>query len=366
MRSGRGSTTIPPATIGEPPAGKMESWRKRSATGAVLTGLALGFQQVFEKEREEPAIIMTTSGDPPRDLPVEAEVEHGRPRRSVVNIRPWLLGEQGGTPPGRSERRTHVCRPGVRGQPTLAPAVTSRRPAPSPKATEMIGRKSTDRGAGDDDLLAADMESLEEPEPGPLRRWWTSLNRAAMPEDAASPDDGVDLKPTTMRRPEPLYGYVVALELIFISILNLVVTHGKGAPAHPATAWSAVGLLAAIAMIPIIRLTNHRLIVAFYTVVATFLATQPRTPSSLAITHFLALGIAIVYAFWLSQRQRKAATARARSGQSGSSAGGAGRSSRQRTGTSGGGRRSRREKDASTGPQASRRYTPPKAKRIRP
>ncbi len=74
-----------------PPVGKMESWRKRSATGAVLTGLALGFQQVFEKEREEPAIIMTTSGDPPRDLPVEAEVEHGRPRRSVVNIRPWLL-----------------------------------------------------------------------------------------------------------------------------------------------------------------------------------------------------------------------------------------------------------------------------------
>ena len=76
-----------------PSPGKMESWRKRSATGAVLTGLALGFQQVFEKEREEPAIIMTTSGDPPRDLPVEAEVEHGRPRRSVVNIRPWLLDQ---------------------------------------------------------------------------------------------------------------------------------------------------------------------------------------------------------------------------------------------------------------------------------
>jgi hypothetical protein len=81
-----------------PPAGKLESWRKRSATGAVLTGLALGFQQVFEKEREEPAIIMTTSGDPPRDLPVEAEVEHGRPRRSVVNIRPWLLDPSGDRP----------------------------------------------------------------------------------------------------------------------------------------------------------------------------------------------------------------------------------------------------------------------------
>jgi hypothetical protein len=70
---------------------RLESWRKRSATGAILTGLARGLQQVFEKEQEQPAIIMTTSGDPPKDLPVEAEVEQGRPRHSVVNIRPWLL-----------------------------------------------------------------------------------------------------------------------------------------------------------------------------------------------------------------------------------------------------------------------------------
>jgi hypothetical protein len=71
---------------------KVEAWRKRSATGAILTGFALGLQQVFEKEKEEPAIVMQTSGDPPSDLPVEADVEHGRPRQSVVNIRPWLLG----------------------------------------------------------------------------------------------------------------------------------------------------------------------------------------------------------------------------------------------------------------------------------
>ena len=133
-------------------------------------------------------------------------------------------------------------------------------------------------------------------------------------------------------------------------------------PTRPTT-WSAVGLLASIALIPIIRFTNHRLIVAFYTVVATFFATQPRTPTSLAITHFLALGIAIVYAFWLSQRQRKAATARARAGQSGSRpaeadvvASGADRPQRRPA-------RSRREKNAPSGPQASRRYTPPKAKR---
>lgn len=73
---------------------KVEAWRKRSATGAILTGFAFGLQQVFEP-KEEPAVIMETSGDPPRDLPVEADLEYGRPRHSVVNIRPWLLpGEQ--------------------------------------------------------------------------------------------------------------------------------------------------------------------------------------------------------------------------------------------------------------------------------
>ena len=70
---------------------KIEAWRKRSATGAVLTGFALGLQQAFEKEREQPSIVMQTSGDPPTDLPVEADVEHGRPRQSKVSIRPWLL-----------------------------------------------------------------------------------------------------------------------------------------------------------------------------------------------------------------------------------------------------------------------------------
>jgi hypothetical protein len=75
---------------------KVESWRQRSATGAILTGIALGLQQVFEKEREQPGIVMETSGEPPTDLPVEAEVEQGRPRKSVVNIRPWLLGKRDG------------------------------------------------------------------------------------------------------------------------------------------------------------------------------------------------------------------------------------------------------------------------------
>lgn len=74
---------------GLPP--KAESWRRRSATGAVLTGFAMGLREVFEPERKEPAITMETSGEPPTDLPVEAELEAATTRRSVVRIRPWLL-----------------------------------------------------------------------------------------------------------------------------------------------------------------------------------------------------------------------------------------------------------------------------------
>ena len=76
---------------------KVESWRRRSATGAILTGFALGLQQALEKRQEDPSIVVVTTGDPPDDLPVEADFEYGRPRQSVVNIRPWLLSDPDAT-----------------------------------------------------------------------------------------------------------------------------------------------------------------------------------------------------------------------------------------------------------------------------
>jgi hypothetical protein len=83
---------------------KVEAWRKRSAAGAILTGFALGLQEALETKRQDPSIVIQTSGDPPKDLPVEADFEYGRPRQSVVSIRPWLLegtgGEQAPEPAG--------------------------------------------------------------------------------------------------------------------------------------------------------------------------------------------------------------------------------------------------------------------------
>jgi hypothetical protein len=73
----------------------VERWRQRSATGAVLTAFAFGLQQALETGKKEPAIIMVTSGEPPTDLPVEAQLEQLGPRQSTVKVRSWLLGGAG-------------------------------------------------------------------------------------------------------------------------------------------------------------------------------------------------------------------------------------------------------------------------------
>lgn len=82
---------------------KVEAWRKRSATGAILTGFAFGLREALEPERDEPSIMMETSGAPPKDLPVEADLAEMHPRRSVVRIRPWLLNDDSHAATGTGE-----------------------------------------------------------------------------------------------------------------------------------------------------------------------------------------------------------------------------------------------------------------------
>ncbi|HET9060582.1 MAG TPA: hypothetical protein VFN61_11725 [Acidimicrobiales bacterium] len=73
---------------------RAERWRATSAVGGVMTAFALGLQQAFEPDRNQPAIIMETSGDPPTDLPVEATLAQLGPRQSSVTVRPWLIGRK--------------------------------------------------------------------------------------------------------------------------------------------------------------------------------------------------------------------------------------------------------------------------------
>jgi hypothetical protein len=80
-----------------------ERWRARSATGSVLTAVAFGLKEVFEPERKEPAVVMETSGDPPKDLPVEAKLEQLGPRQSSVMVRPWLLATGEGDTDGAAD-----------------------------------------------------------------------------------------------------------------------------------------------------------------------------------------------------------------------------------------------------------------------
>jgi hypothetical protein len=70
---------------------RMESWRRRSAAGAILTGIGLGLRAALEPERDEPSIIVQTSGEPPSDLSVEADLGGILPSDHVVKIRPWLM-----------------------------------------------------------------------------------------------------------------------------------------------------------------------------------------------------------------------------------------------------------------------------------
>ena len=76
-------TALPPA---------LEEWRRRSATGAILTGIAFGLRQALELPREQPAIVVEAPGEPPGPpKPMELHMDPDRPEETWVIVRPWLL-----------------------------------------------------------------------------------------------------------------------------------------------------------------------------------------------------------------------------------------------------------------------------------
>ncbi len=178
-------------------------------------------------------------------------------------------------------------------------------------------------------------------------------NGTAVTDDGRS---GTQIKPSAMQGREFLYGHAVAATLIAVAIANFVVTKGPGAPKNPQTTLSILGLVAALAMLPLLH-TRNRFIAPFGAVIAAFFVTFPRGPNSLQSLHVLAIVFPLVYALLLTQRQRKAAIAQVKAG---------GRPSREP-------RASRRQRAAEQGkgtnrpgaPARNRRYTPPKAKRAK-
>ena len=90
---------------------RVEAWRRRTATGALLTGIARGLGQVFEPEREEPAIVAPAPGEPPGPpRPVEAVLDPDDPSASSLVVRRWLM--EGAEPPDRPRPSERKVEPG--------------------------------------------------------------------------------------------------------------------------------------------------------------------------------------------------------------------------------------------------------------
>jgi hypothetical protein len=67
---------------------RFDRWRKRSATGAVLTGVALGLQHALDRPKQEPAIVVEASGEPEDDdAPFVVRLDPDDPSRTVVVVR---------------------------------------------------------------------------------------------------------------------------------------------------------------------------------------------------------------------------------------------------------------------------------------
>ena len=77
---------------------RFNNWMKRSATGAVLTGITIGLQRALEDPRKQPPFVIVASdepGDP--DGPIDLRFDPDSPADTVAVIRRPTAGEDGTT-----------------------------------------------------------------------------------------------------------------------------------------------------------------------------------------------------------------------------------------------------------------------------
>jgi hypothetical protein len=71
---------------------RVDSWRSRSASGAIATAIAMGLQQVFEPERRRPAAVAEAPSDPyDDDDPITVDYVPDDAEGTTVHVKPWLL-----------------------------------------------------------------------------------------------------------------------------------------------------------------------------------------------------------------------------------------------------------------------------------
>lgn len=69
------------------PPSRVVSWSRRTAMGAVMSGLALGLKEVFEPKEQASIVIEVGDDGEPHDLPVELLLDPDDPRGSLALIR---------------------------------------------------------------------------------------------------------------------------------------------------------------------------------------------------------------------------------------------------------------------------------------
>ncbi len=79
---------------------RFNDWRKRSATGAVMTGIALGLREALELPRERPALVIEAPGEPDDpDHPIDLRFDPDSPEATVAIVR-----QRGGGGDGAADR----------------------------------------------------------------------------------------------------------------------------------------------------------------------------------------------------------------------------------------------------------------------
>jgi hypothetical protein len=67
---------------------RFNRWMKRSATGAVMTGISLGLREALEHKKNEPALMIEASGQPDDpNHPIRLHFDPDSPSDSVAVIR---------------------------------------------------------------------------------------------------------------------------------------------------------------------------------------------------------------------------------------------------------------------------------------
>lgn len=76
-----------PRRVGDDrPVTRVSQWRRTSALGAVLTGMALGLQEVFDPEEERTIVVEVDDEGLPADLPVQLLLDPDSPSGSLCII----------------------------------------------------------------------------------------------------------------------------------------------------------------------------------------------------------------------------------------------------------------------------------------